>query len=97
VAVPIDLTADLQLRRRRPGDRFRPAGGVGSRSIQDFFVDRKIPQALRAAWPLLAAGDTILWVAGLRADQRASAEPAGPSTLWVGLIDESMYERDRDG
>jgi tRNA(Ile)-lysidine synthase len=84
VAIPADLAGDLTLRRRRPGDRFRPAGGRGTRRLQDFFVDRKVSQRLRDAWPILVAGDAILWVAGLRADERARSS-AGP-VLWVGLV-----------
>ena len=87
--VALDATAldgPLALRRRRPGDRFRPAGGVGSRKLQDFFVDRKVPRALRDAWPILTTPGAIVWVAGLRADARFLAAPATRSTIWVGFI-----------
>jgi tRNA(Ile)-lysidine synthase len=61
----------LTLRSRRPGDRFRPAGmGGGSKKLQDYFVDMKIPRRKRDTVPLLVAGDDILWVAGLRTDER---------------------------
>ena len=79
------LDGPLMLRRRRPGDRFRPAGGVGSRKLQDFFVDRKLPRRLRAAWPILATPSAVVWVAGLRADARFLAGPATEQPLWVGL------------
>lgn len=80
------LSGPLVLRRRRPGDRFRPAGGPGSRSLQDFFVDRKVPRALRAAWPILATPDAVVWVAGQRADARFLAGAQSQGTIWVGLI-----------
>lgn len=79
------LDGPLALRRRRPGDRFRPAGGRGSRSLQDFFVDHKLPRELRAAWPVLATAQSIVWVAGLRADARFQAGTATRQTIWVGL------------
>lgn len=79
------LTGPLRLRRRRPGDRFRPEGATGSRKIQDFFVDRKVPRALRDAWPLLVDAEAIVWVTGLRADQRFLAQPQVGNLLWVGL------------
>jgi tRNA(Ile)-lysidine synthase len=61
----------LTLRSRRPGDWFRPAGmGGGSKKLQDYFVDAKVPRRKRDTVPLLAAGDDILWVAGLRTDER---------------------------
>lgn len=56
----------LMVRRRRAGDRLRPAGGPGGRRLQDVFVDAKIPRALRAAWPLVAHGDVIVWAPGVR-------------------------------
>jgi tRNA(Ile)-lysidine synthase len=77
--------AQLSLRRRKPGDRIRPAGGRGSRKLQDLFVDRKIPRAQRDAWPILLVGDQIAWVAGLRADA-AFAVPPEQATMWVGII-----------
>jgi tRNA(Ile)-lysidine synthase len=87
VAIPTELAAALALRRRRPGDRFRPAGGRGGRRLQDLLVDRKVPQRLRDAWPILVADDVILWVAGLRADERAGAGGAR-GVLWVGIVRE---------
>ncbi len=80
------LDGPLLLRRRRPGDRFRPAGGRGSRKIQDFFVDRKLPRDLRDAWPLLATPGGVVWVVGLRADERSIAGAATRSTIWVGVL-----------
>ncbi len=84
VAIPAELASRLALRVRRPGDRFRPAGGRGGRRIQDFFVDRKVPQRLRDAWPILVADEEILWVAGLRAAERASVSGA-EDVFWIGI------------
>jgi tRNA(Ile)-lysidine synthetase-like protein len=61
------ITWPLLARRRRPGDRLRPAGGRGSRRLQDLFVDARVPQALRDAWPIIATPAAIVWVPGLRA------------------------------
>lgn len=82
------LDGPLVLRRRRPGDRFRPLGGPGSRRLQDFFVDRKVSQALRKAWPILATPAAVVWVAGLRADERFVAGAQTQHILWVGLMQE---------
>jgi tRNA(Ile)-lysidine synthetase-like protein len=61
------IAGPLIVRRRRPGDRFRPVGAPGRRRLQDMFVDAKVPRALRAAWPVVTDGDAIVWVPGLRA------------------------------
>jgi len=64
------------LRRRRPGDRFQPAGMQGhSRSLHDFLIDEKVQRAVRAQLPILVVGDRIVWVCGLREDDRARVTP----------------------
>ncbi|WP_129632440.1 tRNA lysidine(34) synthetase TilS [Candidatus Oscillochloris fontis] len=85
LALPTRLAAGLALRGRRPGDRFRPAGGVGSRRLQDFFVDRKIAQHLRDAWPLLVRGEEILWVVGLRTAAQVTTDT---DHIWIGCVQE---------
>lgn len=74
----------LSLRRRQAGDRVRPAGGRGSRKIQDLLLDAKIPRALRDAWPLLTAGETIVWVPGVRSAQGFAAQPGNPA-VWFRI------------
>jgi tRNA(Ile)-lysidine synthase len=55
----------LAVRNRRAGDRFQPIGAPGTRKLQDFFVDRKVPRAERDAVPLVVDGrDRIVWVVG---------------------------------
>jgi len=64
------------LRRRRPGDRFQPAGLDGhTRSLHEFMIDEKIERAARALLPLLVVDDRIVWVCGLRVDERARVTP----------------------
>ncbi|MBL8049685.1 MAG: tRNA lysidine(34) synthetase TilS [Anaerolineales bacterium] len=61
------LPEQLELRVRRAGDHFSPLGmGGHTQKISDFFVNEKIPQRARDRWPLLCAGDEILWVPGFR-------------------------------
>ncbi len=56
---------NLLVRSRRQGDRLRPVGLGGSKSLQDVFVDRKIPRALRDSYPVVCCGDDIVWVPGV--------------------------------
>jgi hypothetical protein len=44
-------------------------------SLHEFMIDRKTPRAARAGWPLLVDQGGILWVCGLRLDQRAAVRP----------------------
>ncbi len=62
----------LALRRRRPGDRFRPLGLGGTRKLKDFLIDAHVPQRWRDGLPLLVdASDRILWVVGHRIAEQA--------------------------
>ena len=56
----------LLIRNRRPGDRFRPLGMAGTKKLQDFFIDRKVPLEERDRIPLLCDRQGIVWVVGLR-------------------------------
>lgn len=61
------LPEQFELRVRRAGDIFSPLGMDGhSQKISDFFVNEKVPQRAREHWPLLCAGDEIIWVPGFR-------------------------------
>ena len=61
------LKGELRLRTRRPGDRLQPLGmGGRSMKLSDFFINEKLPRRARAKWPLVCAGETIVWVPGYR-------------------------------
>ncbi len=61
------LGKPLTVRTWRPGDRFQPLGMKGTKKLQDFFVDAKVPQHERGQVPLLCAADgRIAWVVGYR-------------------------------
>jgi tRNA(Ile)-lysidine synthetase-like protein len=79
----------LVVRRRRPGDRLRPAGGRGSRRLQDLFVDARVPQALRDAWPIIATPTAIVWVAGMRAADGYQATPESQSIIKIRIMQDA--------
>ncbi len=70
------------VRAWRDGDRMRPLGLGGTKTLQDLFTDRKIPRALRRTLPVVDVGGEIAWVAGVALDERFAARPGEPS---VGL------------
>jgi tRNA(Ile)-lysidine synthase len=58
----------LVLRTRRPGDRFRPEGGRGSKKLGRWLVDRKVPREARDRLLVLAdREDRVLLVPALGA------------------------------
>ena len=69
----------LHMGFRRPGLRMRPAGGRGSRKLQDILVDARVPREERDSWPLVFAGERLAWVPGVAVDadfMSVSGEPA---------------------
>jgi tRNA(Ile)-lysidine synthase len=59
------LAATLVVRSWRDGDRMRPLGLDGTKSLQDLFVDHKVPRSLRRVLPVVESAGEIAWVAGV--------------------------------
>src|SRR5215208_1350511 len=76
-----DLGSELKVRAWREGDRMRPAGLGGSKSLQDLFTDRKVPRALRHTLPVVEAEGEIVWVAGVAVGERFAAGEGAPDAI----------------
>jgi len=77
----VELDADAlgphaTVRAWRDGDRIRPLGLNGTKSLQDLFTDRKIPRELRRTLPVIEAQGEIAWIAGVAVSQRFAPHPA---------------------
>jgi tRNA(Ile)-lysidine synthase len=77
------LGSSVTVRGWRDGDRMRPLGLGGTKSLQDLFTDRKVPRALRRSLPIVEAAGEIAWVAGVAVGERFVA--TGDSGPRVGL------------
>ena len=76
----------LTVRKRQPGDRFRPLG-MGSHSIKlsEFMINVKMPRRARDAWPLVCSGDDIVWVPGYRLGHQFQISPATIEAIYLRL------------
>jgi tRNA(Ile)-lysidine synthetase-like protein len=63
----------LRVRGWRPGDRMIPEGSTTPRRLKGLFRDAGIDAVRRRRWPVVVAGERVVWVPGVR---RASAAPA---------------------
>jgi tRNA(Ile)-lysidine synthase len=82
----VELDADalgdtVTVRSWRNGDRIRPLGLGGTKSLQDLFTDRKVPRELRRTLPVVEAKGEIAWVAGLAISERAAADSSTPKRI----------------
>jgi tRNA(Ile)-lysidine synthase len=59
------LGATLTVRAWRHGDRMRPLGLNGSKSLSDLFTDRRVPRSRRSVVPVIASASEIVWVPGV--------------------------------
>lgn len=59
------LPAVLTIASRKAGDRFSPLGLEGATiKVSDFMINVKTPKYQRKLWPLVYAGNEIVWIPG---------------------------------
>jgi len=69
---PERLADVLRIRSRRPGDRY---GGPGKRKVKRILIDAKVPLPERSRLPLVASGDTVIWIPGFEPAKSFIANP----------------------
>ena len=80
------LGAAVTVRPWRSGDRIRPAGLGGSKTLQDLFTDRKVPRERRGRVPVVVAAGEIAWVPGLAVGERFRAREGGRSVCLAARL-----------
>jgi tRNA(Ile)-lysidine synthase len=70
------LAPALEIRAWRHGDRMRPLGLGGSRSLQDLFTDRKVPRDARIHVPVVVSDGEIAWIPGVATAEAFKVTPA---------------------
>jgi len=66
----------LVLRTWKRGDWFKPLGMDQRKKVSDFFTNEKISLMRKRMVPILESEGSIVWVCGLRLDQRFRITPA---------------------
>ena len=80
------LAKQLIVRNRNEGDRFVPLGMRGTKKVQDFFIDEKVPIEERDFIPIVESGGKIVWVGGMRIDERVKVTPATTRVVKFELL-----------
>jgi tRNA(Ile)-lysidine synthase len=82
---PIANPFPWTMRTFRHGDRFQPFGMTGTKKVKDFFIDEKIPAAVRRRVPLLFSGEKLLWICGLRVAETGRVSPDTREAILVEI------------
>ncbi len=82
------ISSELTIRGRINGDRFRPLGMSGSKTIGDYFTDIGLPATRRDNQPLLVCGEKIAWVVGHAASADFAATESTEKLVVVEVSDE---------
>ena len=62
-----EVKLPLHVRTRKDGDKMQVLGMIGSKKINDIFIDNKIPMEERDMWPIVVdSNETIVWLPGLK-------------------------------
>lgn len=62
--------ANLVVRGRKRGDRFQPLGMGEMKKVGEFMIDNKVPRAERPCIPVVASNRQLVWLVGVRIDDR---------------------------
>jgi len=80
------LSYPLMIRNFMAGDRFVPLGMSGHKKLKNFFIDLKLSSKARAHIPILTHSNRIVWVCGLRIDDRFKVTDDTEKILKVTLM-----------
>ncbi|OCB70190.1 tRNA lysidine(34) synthetase TilS [Flavobacterium crassostreae] len=87
IFVAVDkLQYPLVIQRWQDGDSFKPLGMNGkSKKLSKFFKDEKLSLLQKEQLWILWSGDAIVWIIGLRQDERFKINPAATNSLRIAL------------
>ncbi len=76
----------LVIRPIKSGDRFIPFGMRGSKLVNDFLKDEKIPTECKMRQLVVCDQEKILWITGRRTDNRARISPDTQTILQCKIL-----------
>ncbi|MCF8275851.1 MAG: tRNA lysidine(34) synthetase TilS [Flavobacteriales bacterium] len=78
--------SELKLRKWQMGDRFKPLGMKGWKLLSDFFIDQKLSVFEKEKVVLLIYKNEIVWVLGMRLDDRFKVTNSTQKVLKISLV-----------
>jgi tRNA(Ile)-lysidine synthase len=89
------LPTSLTVRNWRPGDRFWPPHTKAPKKIKELLQKKEPPisQPERRLWPVVAAGDEIIWLRGFSIPAKFQAKPGRDAIL---IVESALAEKSLD-
>ncbi len=84
------VSRTLMLRAWKPDDIFQPLGMTTPVTIGDFLANQKIPLHLRSSVPVLALGNEILWIIGVRISEKFKLQSTTITALRIEIQPNSV-------
>ena len=83
--VTLPRVGSLRVRAWRPGDRLtiRRGDRLIARKVKYFLSDAGISGHVRARWPVVLAGNEIVWIPGVRRSDAAAVRSGGPVVMYA--------------
>jgi tRNA(Ile)-lysidine synthase len=84
---PLSPLRMLRVRSPRPGDRFRPLGAPGSKTVSRYLMERRVDRNRRGLVPLVIGSDRkILWVVGHGVSEASRVTPGAGRVLELSWL-----------
>jgi tRNA(Ile)-lysidine synthase len=77
----------LKVRSPRPGDRFRPLGAPGTKSMLRYLMEQRVARNQRRQVPLVVRGDDVLWVVGHGVSELSRVGPGAHRMLQLSWVE----------
>lgn len=87
------LIFPLTIRPWQAGDFFYPLGMQGRKKISDFFIDKKIPIAMKQEALVITSNHQIIWIVGYRIDDRFKIDDETEQVFEITLSLSSPFNR----
>ena len=84
----------LSARGRRPGDYFTVDGEGGRQKLKSYFINEKVPRQERDRKLLIADGDHIVWIPGMRMSRAYQVGSRTKRILMIKITEDREYVRD---
>jgi tRNA(Ile)-lysidine synthase len=79
------ISFPLTVRNWQQGDKFNPLGMTKQKKISDFLIDSKVPLNLKGNVKVITSMDQIVWVVGLRIDNRFKLDKHTTDVLKISM------------